>query len=146
MCKTLRGPEVGAELLLLRVSWSGEESWLHRHPPAPPSPPSSSPLSPSPSQAPNMEMLPKAPASHTFWIHVSPPACPLWYLDTDLALSRETKSKPALTEPASELESHLTAVPGVSATAEQGEMCERCSATRWGLDSGPPIYQVDSLF
>lgn len=34
-------------------------------------------------EAPNMEMLPKAPASHTFRIHVVPPACTLWYLDTD---------------------------------------------------------------
>ena len=68
----------------------------------------------------------------------------VWTL-TVSALSGETKSKPALREPASELESHLTAVPGASATAEQGEMCERCSETRWGLHPDPPIYQVERV-
>ena len=39
-------------------------------------------------------------------------------------------SEAALTGPASELESHLTAVPGASATAEQGEMCVLENADR----------------
>lgn len=90
-----------------------------------------------------LKPLPVTPSG--YMCHLQLALSDIWTL-TVSALSGETKSKPALREPASELESHLTAVPGASATAEQGEMCERCSETRWGLHPDPPIYQVDRFF